>query len=298
MATAWVKSLQCKSRALEDVRCHWTKHSSPSSGGSCRHTARSVRDILDVSRHGKPKPKNPKQPRRECPDSDTCERGSGGLSSRHVVPESLASYPALTELHQGHPSRNVVEIIFHTGWGSRPFPGRVERIFKVQNKPGTVSRFEEYRGSVQFRAGPRQSPSRSVHSGGGGVVPGGRSGDNARCLADGNEVMGFQCVGGAGGSGAVCDVTAFGGAMETKGRFVAVRTFSGSGLAHENGGGGKGRRAMLVCRVIAGRVLEKGGIDPFSDTPAACDSVSRRKGELVVLDSRAVLPCFLIIYRL
>ncbi|KAI4338485.1 hypothetical protein MLD38_023539 [Melastoma candidum] len=293
MATAWVKSLQCKSRAMEDVRCHGTKHYSPS-GGSCRHTARSVRDIIDVSRHYKPK--NPKHTKRDCSDSDTYDRG--GLSSLHVVPESLALYPALTELHRGHPSRNVVAIIFHTGWGSRPFPGRVERIFKVQNKPGTVARFEEYRGSVQLRAGPRQSPSRSVHPGGRGVVPGARSGDNARCLADGNEVMGFQCVGGAGGSGAVCDVTAFGGATETKGRFVAVRTFSGSGLAHENGGGGKGRRAMLVCRVIAGRVLEKGVINPSSDMPAACDSVSRRKGELVVLDSRAVLPCFLIIYRL
>jgi hypothetical protein len=57
---------------------------------------------------------------------------------------------------------------------------------------------------------------------------------------------------------------------------------------------------MLVCRVIAGRVRTARGEDQLArrcHRSSDYDSVDMGDGELVVLDSRAVLPCFLIIYK-
>lgn len=70
-----------------------------------------------------------------------------------------------------------------------------------------------------------------------------------------------------------------------------IRTFSGSGGAHESVVKDMGKRAMLVCRVIVGRVRD--GFDPDSEF----ESVRVGKGEIVVFDPRALLPCFLIIYK-
>jgi hypothetical protein len=56
---------------------------------------------------------------------------------------------------------------------------------------------------------------------------------------------------------------------------------------------------MFLCRVIAGRVAE--GEEACSEAEAGregYDSARGGKGELVVFDRRAVLPCFLIIYKL
>ncbi|KAJ1379608.1 hypothetical protein SESBI_46715 [Sesbania bispinosa] len=77
-------------------------------------------------------------------------------SSSVNTTNTTTSSRAITELPEGHPSRNVVEIIFHTSWGPKPFPGRVEMIFKVQNGSKTVSRFEEFRETVKTRAAASQ----------------------------------------------------------------------------------------------------------------------------------------------
>ncbi|KAG6474933.1 uncharacterized protein LOC122024696 [Zingiber officinale] len=171
-----------------------------------------------------------------------------------------ARFPSLSELPPGHSSRRVVEIIFTSSWSpDAAFPGEIEMLFRVRNPARTVARFEEHRAAVRARSGPGDS----------------------RCAADGNEMMRFRC-------GAVV-----GDAAGVAWPAERVRTFSGSGGAHASGGGGGAgrRRAMLVCRVIAGRVR----IESSSD---AADSVSLGNGELVVFDPRAVLPCFLIIYKL
>ncbi|KAK4845033.1 hypothetical protein QYF36_027479 [Acer negundo] len=274
MASGWVKSLQCKSRAFDDVY-----HPNPKNllqSASCRNTSQNIKDVIETTtkkhqKHRKLKPTTkpesvfnpPPRPRRSQSASDRPSRNSD-----HTI------FPALTELTEGHPSRNVVEIIFHTSWGPKAFSGQVEMIFKVQNGHRTVARFEEYREVVKSRAGSGMSPGRPTE-------------ENARCVADGNEMMRFYCLGpttdnGAGNSG-VYGAWGFPG-----GKGSAICTFSGSSGAHENAGGGRGMRAMLVCRVIAGRV----------STQIGFDSVSGDNGELLVFDSRAVLPCFLIIYKL
>ncbi|KAI6702258.1 hypothetical protein NL676_011394 [Syzygium grande] len=299
MATGWVKSLHCKSRAFEDVYHHPNPKSLLTTSGSCRKSAQTVRDVVEMAR-GKPKQRTQQPPptktkqhskpsKRDSDPNDPCTRKV--VPAATVSPRSSRSlYPPLTELPEGHPSRNVVEIIFHTSWSEKSaFPGRVEKIFKVQTGPKTTARFEEYREAVKSRAGSG--------SGFGQGVVGACSEDNvARCVADGNEVMRFRCMGptSAGGGISSADFLTFSG-----GKGAAVCTFFvGSGSAHERAGGGKGRRAMLVCRVIAGRVAKQPGPDPFLEVRAGYDSVNGDKGELIVFDPRAVLPCFLIIYRL
>ncbi|RZC31085.1 uncharacterized protein LOC114423879 [Glycine soja] len=284
MASGWVKSLQCKSRAYQDVY-------HPSS--SCRNTVQNIRDVVVDTTKPRPRPKTKpkskplqKHPSSRYPSSaakpdfeTTINRSMSvtATATRHADPR----FPSLTELTEGHPSRNVVEIIFHTSWGPKPFSGLVEMIFKVHNGPRTVSRFEEFREAVKGRA--ETGPAHDYE-------------ENVRCRADGNEVMRFHCLGPTSGGapyGGACALSFPGG------KEAAICTFSGSGGAHESSGGGRGRRAMLVCRVIAGRVSKQiGFMESLLDGRVGFDSVSGDKGELLVFDSRAVLPCFLIIYKL
>ncbi|KAL1187717.1 hypothetical protein V5N11_010972 [Cardamine amara subsp. amara] len=272
MASGWVKSLQCKSKAFDDVYKP-IKNPNPNpkhlmSSYSCRKTTQSLKDVIETKK-SKPKPK------KTNPKPDPVSTPSTRIRSSGVRDPFL---PTLTELAEGHQSRNVVEIIFQTSWGPKPFSGRVEMIFKVQNGSKTLTRFEEYREAVKARSVERARE------------------ENARSVADGNETMRFYCLGPSygGGGGAW-------GILGGKGSGASIYTFAGSSTANEKAGGGKGRKAMLVCRVIAGRVTKQSefrydSVD--SDVKSRFDSVSGDDGELLVFDTRAVLPCFLIIYRL
>ncbi|KAG9154414.1 hypothetical protein Leryth_000850 [Lithospermum erythrorhizon] len=288
MTTGWVKSLQCKSKVLTDVvvtsnnvnskNYQYNNHIVPHST-SCRKSVQGLKDVIETNKKNKPKkPKPPtkppeppqKQPKQPVSGDGVDRNRSKVYTIRSTAIEAL--FPALTELPLGHPSRNVVEIIFHTSWSNKNFSGRIEMVFKVQNMTRTLTRFEEYREVVKSKA----------------------SSVDSRCVADGNEVMRFYCLGGAcgawdssGGEWGICG-----------GKGVCICTYSGSGGAHEKAGGGNGRRAMLVCRVIAGRVLKETSRDSVAGGRVGYESVSRGNDELLVFDSRAVLPCFLIIYKL
>ncbi|PQQ14193.1 uncharacterized protein Pyn_05998 [Prunus yedoensis var. nudiflora] len=299
MASGWVKSLQCKSRAFEDVYQPTPKNLMNSA--SCRQSVQNIKDVIDTTKHYKPRklkppppgpppppPKrpNPKSQRPTKPEPDS----SPGQQTRTRPTRPHDPFlPALTELPEGHPSRNVVEIIFHTSWSPKAFSGGIDMIFKVQNGSKTVARFEEYRESVKARC-------RAGSKGGAQCEE-----ENARCVADGNEVMRFQCLGPTTSGFGIYDTC--GGAWGFHGgKGKAICTFSGSGVAHENAGAGgsRGRRAMLVCRVVAGRVSKQLELESLLDGRVGFgfDSVSGDNGELLVFDSRAVLPCFVIIYKL
>uniref|UniRef100_A0A2P2N8L4 Uncharacterized protein n=1 Tax=Rhizophora mucronata TaxID=61149 RepID=A0A2P2N8L4_RHIMU len=301
MANGWVKSLQCKSRAFEDVFNPAPRHLISSS--SCRNSGQSIKDVVDTATAtaagGGNKKQNPAKPSNHHRHQHGKQQKPATISQKppksKLKPDSVLTpeprfqsarnhpdplFPALNELPEGHPSRNVVEIIFHTSWSDKSFPGRIEMIFKVQNGSRTVTRFEEYREIVKSRAGLSGGPTWEV---------------NTRCVADGNEMMRFHSLGPAGGVQYDCGG---GGAwVFPGGKGSGICTFSGSGGAHERAGGGRGRRAMLVCRVIAGRVSKQIGLN-LLDGRVGFDSLSGENGELLVFDSRAVLPCFLIIYKL
>ncbi|KAL6979723.1 hypothetical protein U1Q18_021379 [Sarracenia purpurea var. burkii] len=287
MATRWVKSLKCKSRALDDVVLPYQtnpKHRLvPASSSNCRKSVQTLNEVIETA--NKKLRKTPKPPAPPAPPLPPKRRhiSRKPVPTNRVRPNTDSRalnplFPALIELHENHPSRNVVEIIFHTSWESKALSGKVEMVFKIQNLSRTMTRFEEYREMVKSHAVS-------------GVAMDGGCEDQARCVADGNEVMRFHCLGPT--SGCLGSEAGGGGAWALRGRKGAICMFSESGGAHESAGGGRGRRAMLVCRVIAGRVRKKTGFERI-----VFDSVMGDNGELVLFDSRAVLPCFVIIYRL
>ncbi|XP_024966890.1 uncharacterized protein LOC112506826 [Cynara cardunculus var. scolymus] len=211
---------------------------------------------------------------------------------------------AVSELGPEDSGRNIVEIIFKSSWLKRDHPiFTIERILKVHNTRRTIQRFEDCRDAVKIRANATAS----------------------RCAADGNELLRFHCTTlscslGSRNSSSLCSSVPGcgvctiirhgfqgpksggigGGDGGAKG---GVRTTASSGRAHDClGVDAHGRRAMLVCRVIAGKVKRVGeDAPPEEDGPY--DSVAGYAGlysnleELYVFNPRAILPCFVVIYK-
>ncbi|TYK31496.1 putative nucleic acid binding protein [Cucumis melo var. makuwa] len=202
-----------------------------------------------------------------------------------------------------------------SGWLKKDRPiCKIERILKVHNTQRTIQRFEDCRDAVKTRAL-------------------GSSRKNPRCAADGNELLRFHCsallcdLGSRGSTGlcgsipgcGVCTVIRHGFQCKPGGP-PGVRTTASSGRAHDSFECGDGRRrAMLVCRVIAGRVKrisedagtgttttatdQEENVVTAAAVAASYDSVSRHSGmysnleELVIFNPKAILPCFVVIYE-
>ncbi|KAL2538185.1 C2H2-like zinc finger protein [Forsythia ovata] len=210
---------------------------------------------------------------------------------------------AVSELGPEDSSRNIVEIIFKSSWLKRDNPiCKIERILKVHNTRRTIQRFEDYRDAVKIRANNNAKK-------------------NARCAADGNELLRFYCVTlncslGARGSSSLCGFLPGCGVCTIirhgfqSNNVSGVRTTASSGRAHDCLGCKDARRAMLVCRVIAGRVKHATDIATTEEedgiglsTGGSYDSVAGYGGiysnleELYVFNPTAILPCFVVIYK-
>ncbi|KAE8654043.1 hypothetical protein F3Y22_tig00117056pilonHSYRG00737 [Hibiscus syriacus] len=228
---------------------------------------------------------------------------------------------AVSELGPEDSGRNIVEIIFKSSWLKKDNPiCKIERILKVHNTQRTIQRFEDCRDAVKTRAlnSTRKNP---------------------RCAADGNELLRFHCTTlscslGARGSSSLCSSIpgcgvctiirqgfqnnaggggGGGGGTAPVAEFKGVGTTASSGRAHDSIKCGDGRRAMLVCRVIAGRVKrvtedapslgEDNNSSGVSSSSGSYDSVAAHAGvysnleELIVFNPRAILPCFVVIYK-
>ena len=201
----------------------------------------------------------------------------------------------MSELGPEDTSKNIVEIIFQSSWLKKQTPVcKIDRILKVHNTQKTISRFEEYRDAIKAKATklPKKNP---------------------RCVADGNELLRFHCATfhcslGLNGSSNLCNSvpTCSICSIIKNGFKVAgdgILTTATSGKAHDSvvdagGGGGGEARAMLVCRVIAGRVKKslEGGLEEY-DSVAGEVGVYSNLDELYVFNPRAILPCFVVIYR-
>ncbi|KNA13254.1 hypothetical protein SOVF_118420 [Spinacia oleracea] len=211
---------------------------------------------------------------------------------------------AVTELVEGDSSRRIVEIICRTSWPkSENHCGRIERVLKVHNTQKTIARFEEYREMVKIKASKLAKK-------------------HPRCLADGNELLRFYgttvaCSLGIDGSSSLC-ISAkccvcriirngFYTKKEIKSG-VGVFTTSTSGRAFESielfdDDGPSIKKALIVCRVIAGRVhrpLEnlqelagQTGFDSLAGKVGLYSSIE----EMYLLNPRALLPCFVVICK-
>ncbi|KAF7822850.1 Zinc finger, C2H2 domain containing protein [Senna tora] len=219
--------------------------------------------------------------------------------------ESLCSFfhMTVTELVEGDSSRKIVEIICRTSWlKSENHCGRIERVLKVHNMQKTLARFEEYREMVKIKASklPKKHP---------------------RCLADGNELLRFygttvSCSLGLNGSSSLCLSekccvcriirNGFSAKKELKGG-IGVFTTSTSGRAFESieivEDEPSMRKALIVCRVIAGRVhrpleniQEMAGQTGF-DSLAGKVGLYSNIEELYLLNPKALLPCFVVICK-
>ncbi|PWA58793.1 zinc finger protein [Artemisia annua] len=206
---------------------------------------------------------------------------------------------AVTELIEGDSSRKIVEIICRSSWlKSDNNSGRIEKILKVHNMQKTLARFEEYRELVKTKASklPKKHP---------------------RCLADGNELLRFYgatitCSLGINGVSSlcvsdkccVCRIIRDGFSTkreELKGGIgvftssTSARAFESIEVFEENP---DTRKALIVCRVIAGRVhrpleniQEMAGQSGF-DSLAGKVGLYSNIEELYLLSPRALLPCF------
>ncbi|PKA60048.1 hypothetical protein AXF42_Ash009732 [Apostasia shenzhenica] len=220
------------------------------------------------------------------------------------------------ELGAEDSGRSIVEIIFMSSWQKKNRSiCSIERILKIHNSSRTISRFEDYRSAVKTRAIHLTSAATGGGNGGASSQPI-ISRRNPRCAADGNELLRFHssslsCNLGAGGSTALCSAAACSVCSIILHGFrrphhpLGVRTTASSSRAHDHSfaSGGRGRTAMLVCRVIAGRIRRPSEEDDGGAASVVYDSVAGDGGpranleELFVANPRAILPCFVVIYQ-
>ncbi|KAF8745065.1 hypothetical protein HU200_013478 [Digitaria exilis] len=211
-----------------------------------------------------------------------------------------ATKHAVSELGPEDTSRNIVEIIFKSSWLMRKQAPvcKIDRILKVQNSDRTVKRFEQYKESIKERASGDEGKK------------------NARCVADGNELLRFHCttftcsIGAAGGTALcrspemqckLCAIIRDGFRVDGDGKIATMAT---SGRAHDVAevvSEGE-KKAMLVCRVVAGRVKKACGTTKSSEdrdvdsVSPSSETVYSDLDELFVFNPRAILPCFVVIY--
>ncbi|XP_011048266.1 PREDICTED: uncharacterized protein LOC105142368 [Populus euphratica] len=233
----------------------------------------------------------------------TCHKCGEQFNKWEAAENHHLSKHAVTELVEGDSSRKIVEIICRTSWlKSENHCGRIERVLKVHSMQKTLARFEEYREMVKIKASklPKKHP---------------------RCMADGNELLRFYgttvaCSLGVNGSSSLCASdkccvcriirNGFSAKKELKGG-VGVFTTSTSGRAFECIEIFEDdpciRKALIVCRVIAGRVHR-----PLEDiqeisSQTGFDSLAGKVGlysnieELYLLNPKALLPCFVVICK-
>lgn len=207
---------------------------------------------------------------------------------------------AVIELGEGDSSKKIVEIICQKSWlKSENDCRRIERVLKVHNMQKMVAWFEEYRETVKIKASklPKKHP---------------------RCLVDGNELLRFYgttvvCSLGINGSSSLCTLDNCGvcqvlrhGFLTKKESNGGIFTTSTSESAFESielyEKDSSLRKALIVCRVVAGRIhtplerIQEMASSGFDSLAGKMDSHSNIE-ELCVLNPRAILPCFVAIYK-
>ena len=220
----------------------------------------------------------------------------------------------MTEVLEGDSSRKVIEMIFKAGWTNFENRGRIERILKVHNTQTKLAQFEDYREMVKIRANKLQHAQK-----------------HPRLLADGNELLRFYgttiaCSLGNKGTSSLCTLQKCNVCYILRHGFstqdginhsvLGIFTSLTSEIAYrsiEIGVDEKGshtkalKKALIVCRVIAGRVHRPivDNIQEFlgSKRPGF-DSLAGKLGpnnshveELFLFKSKALLPCFVIVCK-
>ncbi|KAI4305222.1 hypothetical protein L6164_028603 [Bauhinia variegata] len=313
------RTRSCKTITTSQTSPPHAQSTATSSLTSARTSQQSLVSLVQPESHLLDHPR--KNPPGSCPESEISADNNHFLPLRNDIfpctacgeifqkPQILEQHQAikhavseLTETDAGH---NIVRIIFKSGWTNTQKCPKITRILKIHNSPKILSKFEEYRESVKTKAARNGAVNKR----------------DERCIADGNELMRFHC------STFLCDLGLNGDSGICAGQYCnicgiinsgfspkldGISTLSTSWRAHvaipeeieEEFKFMNVKRAMLVCRVIAGRV--GCDTDDVDKEDAGYDSVMARGGtgvctrldeeELLVFNPRAVLPCFVIVY--
>ncbi|CAH8372116.1 unnamed protein product [Eruca vesicaria subsp. sativa] len=247
--------------------------------------------------------------------SDIC--GFGVLSCRtchqrfrdlYAFETHYLSNHSVTRLLEGDFSRKTVELICNRGYSHKLVKTKgnnISAILKVENLQRVVAEFENYRELVKIRATKLSKK-------------------HARCMADGNEFLGFYgttltCSLGLSKTSSsnlcfsdqcgVCQILRHGFVSKTrqdgiKGVLTASTcSTSLECIEMERGRSSGAVRAVVLCRVIAGRVHKP--MKKFEDANgfSEFDSLALKVGpnaileELYLLSTKALLPCFVIIFK-
>lgn len=208
----------------------------------------------------------------------------------------------MTELEEDS-SRQIVETICESGTSTVSSElWQIDCILKVHNMPKTLSCFEEYRKMVKLNANKLHIK------------------NHPRCLVDGNERLMFHgtniaCSLGINGSYSLCTLDYCGVCQILRHGFSTNKEFQGTFGVYTSSTSGKAfdsimlsddraftRKAVIVCRVIAGRVhcsfeeiQEK--VDSGFDSLAEKISDHSDIEELCLLNPKALLPCFVVTYK-
>ncbi|KAG6535771.1 hypothetical protein ZIOFF_000800 [Zingiber officinale] len=170
-----------------------------------------------------------------------------------------ATMHSLSELSPSDSGHNIVRIIFESGWRGTS-PVIVRRVLKIHHTTRALARYEEYRDAVRDRAGRKGCAA------------------DGRCIADGNERLRFYCTTtlcswDARAAGGVCRNPFCCACAVVRHGFAGKHADLDGIVTHATSWGAHAalpeelerefaflgaRRTILVCRVVAGRVLLRG----------------------------------------
>ncbi|XP_010458547.1 PREDICTED: uncharacterized protein LOC104739790 [Camelina sativa] len=238
----------------------------------------------------------------------SCRKCHEGVRDLDAFEAHYLSNHSVIKLLAGDFSRTTVELICNIGHShklGKTKGSNISAILKIKNLQRVVAEFEDYRELVKIRANKLSKK-------------------HSRCMADGNEFLGFHgttlsCALGSSNSSSnlcfsdqcgVCHILRHGFSAKTRPDGIkGVLTASTSSTDLEcieitdqrtNIGSLK---AVVLCRVIAGRVHKP--MQKFEDPCgfSEFDSLALKIGpnskieEFFLLSTKALLPCFVIIFK-
>ncbi|TKY71580.1 hypothetical protein E2542_SST00312 [Spatholobus suberectus] len=233
----------------------------------------------------------------------TCHKCGEKLKNLDAVEAHHISEHSVTELEEDS-SRQIIETICGTSSiNSEIMLGQIDCILKVLNVPKTFACFEEYREMVKDKADKLKKK-------------------HPRCVADGNELLRFHgttiaCSLGMNSSYSLCTLEYCGMCQILRHGFSANKEFQGTLGVYTTSTSGKAfdsisimtsherpfpRKSVIVCRVIAGRIyspLEEIEEKVDSEFDSLAEKINGHSDveELYVLNPKALLPCFVVIYK-
>ncbi|PRQ43473.1 putative poly(ADP-ribose) polymerase, catalytic domain-containing protein [Rosa chinensis] len=225
---------------------------------------------------------------------------SSSSSERKKKKKPIKAFSELVE--KDRPSVGIVESIVRSGWVSSDVGLKIEKVLRVNHSKNVLRSFEEYREDVK-----------ATHKKGRILKK------IERLVVDGNELLQFHgatvaCSLGINGDTRICKMkccqvcrmitSGFSGNDGT------MSFFGTSWRAHQKVNREClkkrvcARKAMVICRVISGRIAHFHAHGLMDNDGGEFDSVMAWTGdqfsdsrELLILNSEAVLPCFVIIYK-